>query len=412
MLNIKEIRRDFPILEREINGRKLIYFDNAATSQKPIQVINKIVEFYTKYYANIHRGIHTLSQEASELYEEARETIAKFINSKPKEIVFVKNTTEAINIVAYTWALRNLNTDDEIIVSLMEHHSNITPWITLSKIKGVKVKFIGLNNDGTLKIEDIPKLITDKTKLISITHVSNVLGTINNVKEIVKIAKEKDIPTLIDGAQSVPHIPVNVKEIDCEFLAFSGHKMLGPSGIGVLYIREEFLKNIEPTISGGGTIKNVDWIEKEGICKITWGEGPEKLEAGTPNIAGAIGLSEAVKYLMRIGIENIFKHEKILTEKTINELKGLEKVKIYGPLDVRNRSGIIAFNIGNLDPHQTALILDQYGIAVRSGMHCAEPLHQIIGARNGSVRASYYLYNTENEIYEMIKVLKYLEEIA
>lgn len=412
MLNVKEIRKDFPILEREVNGRKLIYFDNAATSQKPIQVINKIVEFYTKNYANIHRGIHTLSQEASELYEEARENIAKLINAKTKEIIFVKNATEAINIVAYTWALRNLERGDEVITSLMEHHSNITPWITLSQIKGIKVKFIGVNSDGTLKTEEIPNLITKNTKLISITHVSNVLGTINNVKEIVKIAHEKNIKTLIDAAQSVPHMPVNVKDIDCEFLAFSGHKMLGPSGIGALYVKEDLLKSIEPTISGGGTIRNVKWIKDEGICKINWVEGPEKFEAGTPNIAGAIGLGEAAKYLMKIGLENIMIHEKKLVEKTLRELENIKKVRIYGPKNSEKRAGIITFNIGNLDPHQTALILDQYGIAVRSGLHCAEPIHQIIGAENGSVRVSYYLYNTEEEVDEMIKVLIDLEDIA
>lgn len=412
MLNVEEIRRDFPILEREINGRRLIYFDNAATSQKPIQVINRIAEFYMKNYANIHRGIHTLSEEASELYEEARELTAKLINAKNSEIVFVKNTTEAINIIAYTWALRNLERGDEVITSLMEHHSNMTPWITLSQIKGIKVRFIGVNSDGTLKIEEIPKLITKKTKLISITHVSNVLGTINDVKSIVKMAHERNIKILIDGAQSVPHMPVNVRDLDCEFLAFSGHKMLGPSGIGVLYVREDVLRELNPTISGGGTIENVKWMPNEETCEIYWSEGPEKLEAGTPNIAGAIGLGEAVKYLMKIGLENIMMHERELVDKTLRELMNIEKIKIYGPIDPEKRAGIITFNIGKLDPHQTALILDQYGIAVRSGLHCAEPIHQIIGAENGSVRASYYLYNTKSEIDEMIKVLMDLEEIA
>jgi cysteine desulfurase/selenocysteine lyase len=235
MLNVEEIRKDFPILSREINGKRLIYFDNAATTQKPVQVINRIMEFYMKNHANIHRGIHTLSQEASQLYEEARETIARMINADPREIVFTKNTTEAINIIAYTWALRKLKSGDEIITSLMEHHSNITPWITLSQLIGVKVKFIGVNADGKLKMEDIPKLINKRTKLITITHASNVLGTINDVKGIVKIAHENGIPVAVDAAQSAPHIPINVKNMDCEFLAFSGHKMLGPSGTGVLY---------------------------------------------------------------------------------------------------------------------------------------------------------------------------------
>jgi len=411
MLNVEEIRKDFPILSREVNGRKLIYFDNAATTQKPVQVINRVMEFYMKNHANIHRGIHTLSQEASQLYEEARETIAKMINANPKEIIFTKNTTEAINIVAYTWALRKLKRGDEILTSLMEHHSNITPWITLSQLRGVKVKFIGVNVDGTLKMEDIPKLISKRTRLITITHASNVLGTINDVKKIVKIAHENGIPVSIDAAQSAPHMPINVKDINCEFLAFSGHKMLGPSGTGVLYIKSEILKEIEPTISGGGTIKNVKWIPEMGTCKIDWGEGPEKLEAGTPNIAGVIGLSEAAKYLMKIGLENIERHEKMLVEETIKGLMDIGDVKIYGPMNPNMKIGIVAFNINGLNPHQTALILDQYGIAVRSGFHCAEPIHQIIGAEDGSVRASYYIYNTKSEIEEMLNVIREIVEL-
>jgi len=411
MLNVEEIRKDFPILSREFNGRKLIYFDNAATTQKPVQVINRVMEFYMKNHANIHRGIHTLSQEASQLYEEARETIAKMINADPKEIIFTKNTTEAINIVAYTWALRKLKRGDEILTSLMEHHSNITPWITLSQLRGVKVKFIGVNTDGTLKMEDIPKLISKRTKLITITHASNVLGTINDVKKIVKIAHENEIPVSIDAAQSAPHMPINVKDINCEFLAFSGHKMLGPSGTGVLYIKSEILKDIEPTVSGGGTIKNVKWIPETGTCKIDWGEGPEKLEAGTPNIAGVIGLSEAAKYLMKIGLENIERHEKILVEETMKGLMEIGDIKIYGPMNPNIKVGIVAFNINGLNPHQTALILDQYGIAVRSGFHCAEPIHQIIGAEDGSVRASYYIYNTKSEIEEMLNVIREIVEM-
>ncbi|MEM3616004.1 MAG: SufS family cysteine desulfurase [Candidatus Methanomethylicia archaeon] len=412
MLDFEKVRKDFPILEREINGRKLIYFDNAATTQKPIQVIKAIMEFYTHNYANIHRGIHTLSQEASQLYEEARETIAKFINAERDEIIFVKNTTEAINVIAYTWALRNMKRGNEILTSLMEHHSNITPWITLSEVKGIKVKFIGVNEDGTLKMEEIPQKITSKTSLMSIVHVSNVLGTINNIKEIIKIAHEKDIPIAIDAAQSVPHMPINVKDLNCEFLAFSGHKMLGPSGTGVLYVKRDVMKDLKPTISGGGTIRNVKWISERGTCMIDWSEGPERFEAGTPDIAGVVGLGEAAKYLMKIGMENIVEHERQLVKQTLDCMKDMEKIKVYGPLDPERRLGIIAFNVGGLDPHQVALILDQYGIAVRSGLHCAEPIHQIIGAKDGTVRASYYLYNTPNEIYEMLKILRDVEEMA
>ncbi|MEM2137341.1 MAG: aminotransferase class V-fold PLP-dependent enzyme, partial [Candidatus Methanomethylicia archaeon] len=309
-------------------------------------------------------------------------------------------------------ALRNMKRGNEILTSLMEHHSNITPWITLSEVKGIKVKFIGVNEDGTLKMEEIPQKITSKTSLMSIVHVSNVLGTINNIKEIIKIAHEKDIPIAIDAAQSVPHMPINVKDLNCEFLAFSGHKMLGPSGTGVLYVKRDVMKDLKPTISGGGTIRNVKWINERGTCMIDWSEGPERFEAGTPDIAGVVGLGEAAKYLMKISMENIVEHERQLVKQTLDCMKDMEKIKVYGPLDPERRLGIIAFNVGGLDPHQVALILDQYGIAVRSGLHCAEPIHQIIGAKDGTVRASYYLYNTPNEIYEMLKILRDVEEMA
>ena len=412
-MNVNLIRKDFPILlERKINGHQLIYFDNAASSQKPIQVIEAIRKFYLENYANVHRGVHTLSQIASELYEEARKVVARFIGAKENEIIFVKNTSEAINLVAYSWALQNLNKNDEILTTLMEHHSNITPWITLSKIKNLQVKFVNVKPNGELDYKDLESKITNKTKLVTVTQMSNVVGTINNIEKIAKIAHEHDALILVDGAQSVPHMPVNVKKLNCDFLAFSGHKMLGPTGIGVLYIREEILKKLNPTLSGGGTIKSVKWEEKAGICQISWAVGPEKFEAGTPNIGGAIGLMAAIKYLNKIGMENIRKHEYELVKYTIKRFRELRKTKLYGPLNPDIRGGIISFTIGELDSHQVALILDQFGIAVRSGYHCAQPLHQILGAKQGTTRASYYIYNTLEEIDKMIEILKKVEEIA
>ncbi len=412
MINVNEIRKDFPILNIEINGHKLIYFDNAASSQKPIQVINAIKDFYTKYYSNVHRGIHILSQKSSELYEEAREIVSKFINAKTEELIFVKNASDGINLVAYTWGIQKLDNNSEVLLTLMEHHSNITPWITLSRIKNFKIKYVKVNSDGTLNYEDLENKINKKTKIIAISHVSNVTGTINDIKRIIKIAHDYNALVLIDGAQSVPHMPIDVKKINCDFLTFSGHKMLGPTGIGALYVREEIIEELEPTISGGGTIQSVLWIENENKCIIKWAKAPEKFEAGTPNIAGAIGFAEAVRYLEKIGMENVREHEKELVEYTLKKLKELNKTKIYGPLNPEIRGGIITFNVGNLDPHQVALILDQFGIAVRSGLHCAHPLHQVIGAENGTVRASYYVYNTIEEIDKMIDVLRKIEEIA
>ncbi|RLE52432.1 MAG: cysteine desulfurase [Candidatus Methanomethylicota archaeon] len=412
MLNISKIRKDFPILSTEINGHKLIYFDNAASSQKPVQVIEAIKRFYLEEYANVHRGVHTLSQKASELYDEAREVVGKFIGAKSNEVVFVKNTSEAINLVAYTWGLRNLDEGDEVLITLMEHHSNITPWVTLSNFKRFKVKFSSIKPDGTLDYEDLEKKISNKTKIVAMVHMSNVTGTINDVKRIIKLAHDHGALVLVDGAQSVPHMPVNVKNLQCDFLAFSGHKMLGPTGIGVLYVSEKILESIEPTISGGGTIRNVKWDAKENTCTIDWTPTPQKLEAGTPNIAGAIGLAEAVKYLEKIGMKNVRKHEEELTRYTLKRFEELEKTVIYGPLSPENRGGIITFNIGKLNPHQVALILDQYGIAVRSGFHCAEPLHHMLGASKGTVRASYYIYNSIEEVDRMVEIIKKIEEIA
>ncbi|RLG39762.1 MAG: cysteine desulfurase, partial [Thermoproteota archaeon] len=379
-----KIREDFPILKREVNGHPLIYLDNAASSQKPRQVIETITKFYESYYANIHRGIHTLSQEASEAYEEAHKKVAKFISaSSPEEIIFVRNTTEAINLVAYSWALRHLRPGDEILTTLMEHHSNIVPWEVLSEIKGIRVRYVGVTKEGTLNYSEFEEKLSEKTKLVAVVHVSNVLGTINDVKTIGKLAHEVGALILVDGAQSVPHMPVNVKELDCDFLAFSGHKMLGPSGIGVLYARREILESMAPFLGGGGMISKVHFDASAGRCKIDWNVLPWKFEAGTPNIEGGIGLGAAVDYLMSIGMDEVRKYEERLVSYALDRMNELRKIEVYGPLDPKKRGGVISFNLNGMSPHDVAMIMDQSGIAIRSGLHCAEPLHEAIGASNG-----------------------------
>lgn len=413
MLDPYEVRKDFPILERKVGGRKIVYFDNAATTQKPIQVITAIKEFYEHYNANIHRGLHTLSQEASEAYEEAHEVVAKFINARgTREIVFVKNTTEAINLVAMSYGLRFLSRGDEVVTTLMEHHSNMLPWLLLEEVKGVKVKFARVREDGTLDLSDLEQKLTSKTKFVCVVHVSNVTGAINDVKELAKLAHDNGSLILVDGAQSVPHLPVDVKDLDCDFLAFSGHKMLGPTGIGVLYGKEELLAQMQPAMSGGGTIRSVVYDSAREACKVVWSESPWKFEAGTPNIAGAVGLKAAVEYLKRIGMENVAEHERKLVERTLKGLEKIEGAKVYGPRELDKRAGIVPFNVEGLHPHDLAVLLDHYGVAVRSGYHCAQPLHEAVGARQGSVRASFYIYNTLEEIEYFLEILRELKPLG
>jgi len=410
MFDPYKIREDFPILKRKINGHPLIYFDNAATSQKPKQVIDAIRDFYENYNANVHRAVHTLSQEASELYEKAHEEIANFINAKGmEEIIFVRGTTEAINLVAYAWGLHNLKRDDEVIVTLMEHHSNIVPWEILSKIRGFKIKYAGIKNDGTLNYESLESLISNKTRMVCVSHVSNVSGAVNDVKRIAKIAHEHDALTLVDGAQSVPHLPTNVKDLDVDFLAFSGHKMLGPTGIGVLYGKSEILEEMAPFQGGGEMIKEVSYNEKTKSCDITWNALPWKFEAGTPNVCGGIGLMEAVRYLRKIGMENVKAHEYQLTAYAMQRMQECKKVRVYGPKDAASKCGIIPFNVEELSSHDVALFLDSYGIMIRSGFHCAQPLHQVFKLQS-SARVSFYIYNTREEIDSFIEVLKEIEQ--
>jgi cysteine desulfurase/selenocysteine lyase len=410
MLDPYKIREDFPILKRKINNYPLIYFDNAATSQKPRQVIEAIKNFYENHNANVHRAIHALSQEASELYENAHEEVARFINaSGMEEIIFVRGTTEAINLVAYAWGLHNLKKDDEVLVTLMEHHSNIVPWELLSKTNGFTVKYTDVNSDGTLNYKDFENKISNKTKIVCVNHVSNVSGVVNDVERLAKIAHEHGALILVDGAQSVPHLTVDVKDLDVDFLAFSGHKMLGPTGIGVLYGKREILAKMEPFHGGGEMIREVSFNEATKRCSITWNDLPWKFEAGTPNISGGVGLMEAVKYLAKIGMENVKSHECTLTKYALQHMQECQKVKIYGPTDASIKSGIIPFGVDDLGSHDIALFLDNYGIMVRSGFHCAQPLHEVFKLKS-SARVSFYIYNTCEEIDRFIEVLKEIEQ--
>jgi cysteine desulfurase/selenocysteine lyase len=410
MLNPYEVREDFQILKRKINGHPLIYFDNAATSQKPRQVIEAIKSFYENHNANVHRAVHTLSQESSELYENAHEEVAKFISAEGmEEIIFVRGTTEAINLVAYSWGFHNLGKDDEVVVSLMEHHSNIVPWEILSKTKGFKIKYAEVNSDGSLNYGSLEKAISDKTKLVCLSHVSNVTGVINDIKRVARLAHEHGALFLADGAQSVPHLSVDVKDLDVDFLAFSGHKMLAPTGIGVLYGRREILERMSPFHGGGEMIRDVSFAQKTKRCSITWNELPWKFEAGTPHISGGVGLMEAVKYLKRLGMENVRTHEEMLTRYALSRMEKCgEKITIYGPKNASGTCGIIPFGVEGLSSHDIALFLDNYGIMVRSGYHCAQPLHEMLKLAS-STRVSFYIYNTREEIDRFIEVMTEIE---
>ncbi|MEM1684492.1 MAG: cysteine desulfurase [Nanopusillaceae archaeon] len=405
MLNVEKIREDFPILNREINGKRLIYFDNAASSQKPIQVINKIKEVYENFYANIHRGIHTLSQEASEMYENSHKDVARFIKAKDwREIIFTRNATESINLIAYSYGLNNLKKEEKIVLTIMEHHSNIVPWQFLSKKTGAKMEYIYINKDYELTLEDLDKKIDNKTKIVAITQMSNVLGTINPIKEIINLAHEKGAIVLVDGAQSVPHMEIDVKKYDIDFLVFSSHKMLGPSGIGILYGKYEILERMEPFLFGGDMIKDVDLYDS------SWNEIPWKFEAGTPNIVDGIAFSEAIKYLEKIGIKNIENYEKKLIKYFLDRLNEIEKAKLIGPEKDKNRGAVFSLIFEKYNPHEIAKILDKNGIAVRSGYHCAHPLMKYLKLfeKGGTVRASLYLYNTIEEIDRFFEILRKL----
>ena len=399
IINVEKIRSDFPILSRKVNGKPLIYFDNAATSHKPKTVIDAVREYYEVYNSNIHRGIYRLSEESTEAYEKARDKIARLINAESREeIIFVRGTTEAINLVAYSWGRSNVNEGDIILITQMEHHSNIVPWQILVKEKKAELEYIGVDDGGQLIQEDFEKHMAKSPKLVGITQMSNVLGTINPVKEMVRKAHDNGSAVLVDGAQSVPHMPVDVQDLDCDFLAFSGHKMLGPTGIGILYAKKEVLNDMPPFQGGGEMIKEVHLRETR------WNDLPWKFEAGTTNIAGGIGLGVAVDYLTRLDLKNIRRHEKELTEYVLESMSRFEDVIIYGTLDTEIRGGAVSFNLGDIHPHDVASILDSEGIAIRSGHHCAQPLMERLNVP-ATNRASVYIYNTEEEVDVFVKAL-------
>ena len=409
MIQSQGIVKDFPILQRKINDNKLIYFDNAATTQKPNQVIKSISNFYTNTNSNIHRGVHTLSMESTYEYDQAKDKVAEFINSPNSEsIIFTRGTTESINLVAETWGKANLDESSEIVITELEHHSNIVPWQELIKDTNSKLKYIPINSDGTLNYENLNQIINSNTKIVSLTHVSNGIGTINNIKKIITAAQSVGAITLIDAAQSAPHMPIDVQDLGCDFLAFSGHKMLGPTGIGVLYGKKNILEEMPAYQKGGDMILEVTYE------KSSWNEVPFKFEAGTPNIAGAIGLKSAIDYLNLISMDSIREHEKELTEHILKEMRNIDGIDILGPESVEDRAGLVSFNIPNVHPHDLGTYLDTKGIAIRTGHHCAMPLIKKLGSHS-SARASFYVYNTKNEINEFVtqinNSIKYFDNV-
>jgi len=399
-LNVTKIRTDFPILKRKIAGKPLVYLDNAATSQKPKAVIAAIDRYYQEYNANVHRGVHRLSEEATIAFEQSREKFARFIGAKtPKEIVFVRNATEALNLVALTWARANLRSGDRILLTEMEHHSNIVPWQMLAKEKGLRIDYVGIRDDGILNWENFEQLIEERPKVFSLGHVSNALGTINPVRQMAREAHEMGATVIVDAAQSVPHMPVNVADLECDFLAASGHKMLAPTGIGILYGRQDLLEHMEPLMGGGEMIKEVHLQEAR------WNDLPWKFEAGTPNIEGVIGLGAAVDYLTKLGMQNVREHEKDITRYAIERLANVKSLALYGTREIEKRGAVISFNLGDIHAHDLATILDTQGIAIRSGQHCAEPLMERLKVPATS-RASFYIYNTRREADILVRALE------
>ncbi len=398
MKSIEEIRADFPILSKKVYNKDLVYLDNGATTQKPVHVVNKIEEGYYNTNSNIHRGVHFLSQEATEAHENARKRVQRFLNAnKSEEIIFTRGTTEAINLVVSSFGDKYLKEGDEVILSEMEHHANIVPWQMLRERKGIVIKVVPMNDKQELDMDAYKRLFTDKTKFVSITHVSNVLGTVNPVKEIVKIAHEHQVPVLIDGAQAVPHLKVDVQDLDADFYVFSGHKIYGPTGIGVLYGKENWLNAMPPYQGGGEMISHVSFD------KTTYNELPYKFEAGTPDYIGSTALAAALDYVEEIGLDNIAKHEHELLEYATQELNKIPGMKIYG--NAQDKSGVISFLVGKIHHYDMGMLLDKQGIAVRTGHHCAQPLMQALGIE-GTVRASFGMYNTKEEVDKLIAGVK------
>ncbi len=385
------MRSDFPILKRQVNGKRLVYLDNAATTQKPKQVIDALVDFYSNHNANVHRSVHRLGEEATEAYEGAREKVAGFVGASPAELVFTRGTTEATNLVRFAWGERFVKKGDILLTTLMEHHSNIVPWQLLAKQKGAVIKFVGLNKDGTLDVESLERLLKESPSLVAVTQCSNVLGTINDVSRICAKARKAGAVTIVDGAQSVPHMPVDFSAMNCDFFAFSGHKMLGPTGIGALVGRKALLEEIDPFHGGGEMIREVF------LDHATWNDVPYKFEAGTVNIADAVGLGAAVDYLGSLGMDKVRTHEVALLRYAFDTLTKVKGFSYYGPEGTDARGGVISFNLADVHPHDLATILDEEGIAIRSGHHCAQPLMRWLDVAATS-RASFHVYNSDDDV--------------
>ena len=404
--NINKVREDFPILSREVYGKPLVYLDNAATTQKPLCVLDAMREEYLNVNANVHRGVHYLSQQATDLHEAAREKVRQFINAKKtEEIVFTRGTTEAINLVAASFCESQMQEGDEVLVSDMEHHSNIVPWQLQAEKRGIVVKHLPITDDGRLvSCDKIATYVSERTKLISIAHVSNVLGTINPVKDIIRVAHERGIPVLIDGAQSAPHIKIDVQELGCDFFAFSGHKMYGPTGIGVLYGKEEWLEKLPPYQGGGEMIDKVTWE------RTTFERLPFKFEAGTPDYIATHGLATAIDYLNSVGLDSVKAHEQELTRYCMEQLMTIDGMNIYGPMDASLKDAVVSFNVGDIHHLDMGTLLDRLGIAVRTGHHCAQPLMNRLGI-SGTVRASFALYNTKEEVDALVAGIRRVSQM-
>ncbi|MHC5252633.1 cysteine desulfurase [Listeria kieliensis] len=404
MKNFAQIRSDFTILNQEVNEKPLVYLDNAATSQKPKQVIEALSRYYTEDNANVHRGVHTLAGRATDAFEAARSKVAKFISAKSSsEVIFTRGTTTALNLVADSYGEANVAEGDEIVISYLEHHSNLIPWQQLAKRKGATLRYVELEADGSITLEAVQSVLSEKTKIVALAHVSNVMGVIAPLKEIAELVHSVGAVLVADGAQAVPHMPVSVTDLDVDFYAFSGHKMLAPTGTGVLYGKREWLERMEPTEFGG---EMIDFVE---LFDSTWKETPWKFEAGTPTIGGEIALGAAIDYLSEIGMENIHAYEEELTAYALSEMQKIEGLTIYGPLYARKRCGLVTFNLDGIHPHDVATVLDEEGVAVRAGHHCAQPLMKWLGVQS-TARASFYLYNTKEEIDVFIRGLQLTKE--
>lgn len=403
--DVQAIRRDFPVLARQVNGKPLVYLDNAATSQKPRCVIEALVDYYERYNANIHRGLHTLSEEATAAYEDVRRKVANLIHAeRPECVVFVRNTTEGINLVARSWGGKHLRPGDEIVLTEAEHHSNLVPWQLIAREAGARLRFIPILDDGTLDLDAASRLIGPRTRLVAVAHMSNVLGTIHPVRRLADMAHGVGALILVDGAQSVPHLPVDVRELGCDFLAFSSHKMLGPTGIGALYGRLDLLEGMDPYMGGGSMIRSV------GLEESSWGDVPQKFEAGTPNIADTVAFGVAIDYLQALGMDDVRAHEHELVAYALDVLGRLEGMRIFGPLDPAMRGGVVSFWYGDIHPHDLGTVVDQDGVAIRAGHHCCQPLMRRLGVP-ATARASFYIYNTPDEVDVLAHALKRAKEL-